>query len=192
MQTRPWRIVSALAVLVIAGLLAYFVITTNHPGSKYQVKQGLDLAGGTELVYVADTSAITTDKQGALESLRDVIDRRINQFGVAEPLIQLERSSSLTGTPEDRLLVELPGVTDVQAAKNAIGQTPVLDFKLVSVATSTTASSTATSSTVYTDTGLTGRYLASAELQFTTASTNGGLANAPIVVRHLPYSSTVR
>jgi preprotein translocase subunit SecD len=184
MQTRPWRIVSALAVLVIAGLLAYFVITTNHPGSKYQVKQGLDLAGGTELVYVADTSAITTDKQGALESLRDVIDRRINQFGVAEPLIQLERSSSLTGTPEDRLLVELPGVTDVQAAKNAIGQTPVLDFKLVSVATSTTASSTATSSTVYTDTGLTGRYLASAELQFTTASTNGGLANAPIVVLH--------
>ena len=203
MQSRASRIVSAVIVLALAALLGYFVLSTNHAGSKYQVKQGLDLAGGTELVYSADTSAITTDKQGALDSLRDVIDRRINAFGVAEPLIELERSSSLTGTPQDRLLVQLPGVTDVQAAKDAIGKTPVLDFKLenpapaaaaatVSLASTTAAgggtaitASTTPSATepTFTDTGLTGRYLSSAELQFNNSAT-GAVANSAVVVLH--------
>jgi preprotein translocase subunit SecD len=196
MQSRASRIVSAIIVLALAGILGYFVLSTNHAGSKYQVKQGLDLAGGTELVYKADTSAITSDKQGALNSLRDVIDRRINSFGVAEPLIQLERSSSITGIPEDRLLVELPGVTDVQAAKNAIGQTPVLEFKLENLA-STSASATLAGSTTrasassttasagptFTDTGLTGRYISSAELQFTNSAA-GSVANSAVVVIH--------
>lgn len=178
MQSRLSRIFSALVVLALAGLLGWFVLSTNGADSKYRVKQGLDLAGGTELVYRADTSAITSDTQGALNSLRDVIDRRINQFGVAEPLIQLERSSALAGTPEDRLLVELPGVTDVTAAKDAIGRTPILEFKLGVGATSTSASTSAG----YIDTGLTGRYLSSAELQFSNTTT--GVANSPVVILH--------
>lgn len=187
MNSRTGRIISALIVLVLAGLLTWFVVATNHPATKYPVKQGLDLAGGTELVYKADTSAITTDTQGALNSLRDVIDRRINAFGVAEPLIQLERSSAITGVAEDRLLVELPGVTNVKAAVDAIGKTPTLEFKLQDgyeavpqkVGTTTNIGLTPK----YVPTGLSGRYLKSSELQFSQGTQGKGL-NSPVVVLH--------
>src|SRR3954468_23421284 len=117
MKNRALRLLAAVIVLVIAGLLGVFILRTTHnPQSKYGVRLGLDLAGGTELIYRADTSKITTDKQGALNSLRSVIDRRVNAFGVGEPLVQTEKASSVAGNGEDRLLVELPGVTDVKAA----------------------------------------------------------------------------
>lgn len=168
------RYLPAIAALLVAVLLGWFVFSTNAPDSRYAIKLGLDLAGGTELVYRADTSGILTDEQGALEALRDVIERRVNVFGVAEPLVQLEESSAVAGTPEKRLIVELPGVTDVQAAVDAIGKTPVLEFKLAPlIATGTT--------TEFATTGLTGRYLKSAELQFG-SSNGGGIANEPIVV----------
>lgn len=170
------RFVPALGVLIIAGLLGWFVLTTNGTGSHYGVKLGLDLAGGTELIYKADTSAVLTDKQGALNSLRDVIDRRVNLFGVAEPQVLLEHSSAVASAQEDRLLVDLPGVTDVKAAVDAIGQTPLLEFRLA--ATSTDPNATTTD---YISTGLTGRYLKNAQLQF--ASGNGtAAASAPTVV----------
>jgi preprotein translocase subunit SecD len=189
------RIFPALLVLVLAGLLGWFVFSTDAPKNHFAVKLGLDLAGGTELIYKADTSRIAADKVGALNSLRDVIDRRVNLFGVAEPLVQLEHSSAVAGQQEDRLLVELPGVTNVQAAVNAIGQTPVLTFDLVSapaadsgvsvgqvagVKTGTTSTSTAS----LTPTGLTGAYLKSAELQFGSGNNGATVAGAPVVLLH--------
>src|SRR3989338_6018758 len=176
MESRTRHVAWSVAVLLVAGLLAWFVLTTNSPESRHQVKLGLDLAGGTELVYRADTSAVTTDKEGALSSLREVIERRVNLFGVAEPLVQLEKSSAVAGAQEDRLLVELPGVTDVAAAVDAIGATPVLEFKLLQ------EGDEAASST-YADTGLTGRYLESAELQFAQGA-GGQVGSAPVIVLH--------
>ncbi len=175
------RFIPALGVLVLAGLLGWFVLTTNGTGSQYGVKLGLDLAGGTELIYKADTSAVEGDKQGALASLRDVVDRRVNLFGVAEPLVQLEHSSAVAANQEDRLLVELPGVTDVKAAVDSIGKTPTLEFKLVGDVASPTQLGSSTAS--YIDTGLTGRYLKNAELQFGSGNT-GAAAGAPIIVIH--------
>ncbi|MDR3548063.1 MAG: protein translocase subunit SecD [Candidatus Pacebacteria bacterium] len=177
----PRRIFLALVVLVLAGLLGWFVLSTNKTSSHFAVKLGLDLAGGTELIYKADTSKIVGDKTSALNSLQDVIERRVNLFGVAEPLVQLEYAGGVSGQAEDRLLVDLPGVTNVQAAVNAIGQTPVLDFELQG--TTTTASGTP----VYVPTGLTGGYLSNAQLQF--GNGNGTAAvNSPIVV--LNFNST--
>ena len=168
------RIFQAILVLILAGLLGWFVLSTNKPASHYSVKLGLDLAGGTELVYKADTTKITGDKSSALNSLRDVIDRRVNLFGVAEPLVQLESAGGVSGQSEDRLLVDLPGVTNVKAAVDAIGQTPVLDFELV-------GASNASGTPTYVPTGLTGGYLKNAQLQF--SSGNGSAAaNAPVVV----------
>ncbi|MEK7100670.1 MAG: hypothetical protein AAB921_01060, partial [Patescibacteria group bacterium] len=175
------RIFSAVGVIVVAGLLTWFIVSTEGPDSKYPVKLGLDLAGGTSLVYKADTSDITTDKQGALNSLREVVDKRVNLFGVAEPLVQLERSSAVAGAQEDRLIIELPGITDVKAAVDSIGKTPVLEFKLVR-GTYELADTTASTSLGYVATGLTGRYVKSAELQFGQA--NPASANEPIVVLH--------
>lgn len=166
------RFLPALGVLLISGLLGWFAISTNAPGS-FPIKLGLDLAGGTELIYRADTSALAEDKQGALNSLRDVIDRRVNLFGVAEPLVELERSSAVAGAEEDRLIVQLPGVTDVQAAVDAIGKTPTLDFRIAS-------GEIASGTPVFVPTELTGRYLKKADLQFGSAS--GAGVNEPIVV----------
>jgi len=170
------RIVPAIGVILVAGLLSWFIISTEGADSKYPVKLGLDLAGGTSLVYKADTSDILTDKQGALNSLRDVIDKRVNLFGVAEPLVQLERSSAVAGTPEDRLIIELPGITDVKAAVDAIGSTPVLEFKLVGEVS-------ALGEPTFVATELTGRYVKNAELQFG-SGTGGTATNEPIVVLH--------
>jgi|TARA_R110000824_G_scaffold401771_1_gene615908 preprotein translocase subunit SecD len=170
------RIVPALGVILVAGLLSWFIISTEGPDSKYPVKLGLDLAGGTSLVYKADTSDIVNDKQGALNALREVIDKRVNLFGVAEPLVQLERSSAVAGAAEDRLIIELPGITDVKAAVDAIGRTPVLEFKLVGE-----FSADNESEPTFVTTGLTGRYVKNAELQFG-GGTGGTATNEPIVV----------
>ena len=126
-----YRLFAAIA-LVVGFLLAYFVWATEaNPYSDYHFKLGLDLAGGTELVYKADMSQTPADEQSdALAALQGVIERRVNLFGVAEPIVQTERASALSGITEDRLIVDLPGVTDINAAVAALGQTPTLEFEL--------------------------------------------------------------
>lgn len=86
---------------------------------------GLDLQGGTHLVYDADMGQIpAAQREDALSGVRDVIERRVNAFGVSEPLVQ---TSSTGGTY--RLVVDLAGVLDVSQAIAQIGETPVLEFK---------------------------------------------------------------
>lgn len=162
--------VSAFWIIVIGALLSWFVFSTNTPDSKYTTKLGLDLAGGTQLVYRADTENLAGNKEEVLAALREVVERRVNLFGVAEPLVQVERSSAVAGTPEDRLLVELPGVTDVDAAVAALGETPLLEFKL--------GTQGADGEAVFTPTELTGRHLKNAELQFGAS----GIAGEPSVI----------
>lgn len=181
---------SALGALILGCLLLWFLVATHGTETRYPIRLGLDLAGGTELIYRADTANLATDKEGALESLRDVIERRINAFGVGEPLIQLEKSSIVAGATEDRLLVELPGVTDVKAAVDAIGKTPVLEFKLAEGNVGgVDEDGVLTVNQSYSDTGLTGRYLKNAELQF--GGGQGGVAlNEPIVLIHFNDEGT--
>lgn len=86
---------------------------------------GLDLQGGTHLVYRADVSKIPIgDQSEALEGVRDVIERRVNAFGVAEPLVQTNKTGG-----EWRVIVELAGIKDVDEAIKMIGETPLLEFK---------------------------------------------------------------
>lgn len=169
--------VFAVVALVIGFLLAYFVWTTEtNPTSSYRFKFGLDLAGGTELVYKADMSqTASNERSDALSALHGVIERRVNLFGVAEPLVQTERASQLSGITEDRLIVDLPGVTDIKAAVAALGETPTLEFRLA-----TTTLIGTTTQTFYIPTGLTGRYLSSAILGFGSGATAG--LSAPQVI----------
>lgn len=86
---------------------------------------GLDLQGGTHLVYVADVSDIpSSEHQEAISGVRDVIERRVNAFGVSEPLVQTNKSGD-----EWRVIVDLAGVKDVSEAIALIGETPILEFK---------------------------------------------------------------
>ena len=89
---------------------------------EFKVHLGLDLQGGSHLVYQADFKDIKPqDQADALNSVRDTIERRVNSFGVSEPLVQV--------TGNDRIIVELPGIKDINDAINQIGQTPLLEFK---------------------------------------------------------------
>jgi preprotein translocase subunit SecD len=89
------------------------------------IKLGLDLRGGTSLTLRADVSDIDeADRGKALEAAKEVISRRINFLGVAEPIVQTSKVGS-----DYRILVELPGVGDVEEAKSLVGQTAKLEFR---------------------------------------------------------------
>lgn len=125
------RIISVLIVILgfLLAVFIYFSEKDNSVVSRFEFMLGLDLSGGTQLVYNADTSEVTSGEEaGAMDALREVIERRVNLFGVSEPRIQTEKGG--LGGEEDRLIVELPGVTDIEEAIAQIGETPLLDFRL--------------------------------------------------------------
>ena len=123
-----------LLVLLVGGAIGYFIYSTTaglggSVESKFDFKLGLDLSGGTSLVYRADISNIDeSEVSDAMDSLRDVIERRINLFGVSETTV-LVQDASFINEGENRIVIELPGVTDINEAVSMIGQTPLLEFK---------------------------------------------------------------
>lgn len=91
-----------------------------------QFRLGLDLQGGSQLIYQADVSNISdADKDDLLDGVRDVIERRVNTFGVSEPVIQINK----TIDNDYRIIVELAGIKNVDDAIKEIGETPKLEFK---------------------------------------------------------------
>jgi len=87
-------------------------------------REGLDLKGGTSLVLRADMKNIASDQRSnALNSAKTVIENRVNLFGVSEPLVQTSIANS-----DYRIIVEIPGVTDVNQIRTLIGTTAQLTF----------------------------------------------------------------
>ncbi len=195
------RVFRALAVLIVAVVVGYFVYaTTVNTTSPYAFKLGLDLAGGSRLVYEADVSELAPEEVPELMNvLREVIERRINVFGVSEPVVQVEQSSIVAETQTNRLVVELPGVADVEQAAREIGKTPLLEFKLIDAEEMQAQASIdqaiadaradgqeidpnafGEQRDILIDTELTGRYLERAELVFGQGN-GGGLSNESVV-----------
>ncbi len=171
----------ALFILALGAGIAWWVYSSQVQASRL-FKLGLDLSGGTQLVYRADLSAIRPDDVAdSMASLRDTIERRVNLFGVSEPIVQTQQSSALSGAPEQRLIVELPGITDTQEAIRLIGQTPVLEFRLLKGDTPPSSASTSTSNELFEPAAITGKDLKKAELQFQSQT---GSLNQPVVVLH--------
>jgi len=172
----------ALAVILAGIGIGYFVYASQlHQWRPF--KLGLDLSGGTHLVYDADTSKLPANEvSDSLAALRAVIERRVNAFGVSEPVVQTEQGGAL-GIGGQRLIVELPGVTDVSEAIKSIGQTPLLEFKLVKpgMESKLTDAQGHANPDAFQDTGLTGKYLQSAQLQFGNGS-SAAVSNQPVVV----------
>ncbi|MFA5211197.1 MAG: protein translocase subunit SecD [Patescibacteria group bacterium] len=95
----------------------------NIPEKNFRL--GLDLQGGAHLVYEANVSNIEdNEKATSVEGVRDVIERRVNGMGVSEPQVQTTKVGD-----SYRLIVELPGVVNVEDAIDMIGETPILEFK---------------------------------------------------------------
>ena len=91
---------------------------------KQAIHLGLDLQGGLQLLLEVDTKGLKpAEARDAVERAREIINNRIDQFGVAEPMIQIEG--------KDRIAVQLPGLTDRGRAIDLIGKTALLEFKLV-------------------------------------------------------------
>lgn len=135
--------ITALLIILLGIGLGFFVYKSEvahrnlAPGAtatgflaKHPFKLGLDLSGGTHLVYKADVSQVASaDFKNSMDALRDVIERRVNVFGVSEPVVQVQ-NGGFSNAGEERLIVDLPGVTNVSQAIEMIGQTPTLDFRV--------------------------------------------------------------
>ena len=175
--------VAAVALLILSALVGYFVYKTEHSGGKYAFKLGLDLRPGSHLVYKADVSQVAGgDVTSSLDSLRDVIERRVNLFGVAEPLVQVERGG-VFGQGEYRLIVELPGVTDVSQAIKMIGQTPVLEFRLVKSGMENALRNPdgTVNEAAFEAPSLTGKNLSRASVEFASTNASNAIASQPQV-----------
>ncbi len=170
-----WSVI--MVALAIVG--AFFVWNSEKAiDSKYKFKFGLDISGGTHLVYRADIREIPAGEVGeAMQSLKNTIERRVNLFGVSEPLVQVEEGGVFGEKSEQRLIIELPGVTNVEEAIKRIGETPILEFKLLKkndVPAETLDDASMMS--LFKTTNLTGRQLKRAELKF-----DPNLQNKPII-----------
>jgi len=177
--------VLALIILLLGAGIAFFVFKSepqlnknfatassflkNHP-----FRLGLDLSGGSHLTYKADVSSVPAGQVSeSMNALRDVIERRVNLFGVSEPMVQVQSGGFLSGNTDQKLIVDLPGVTDVDKATAMIGQTPLLEFKTEAPAGTPRQATIGPDGKVQIDTGpqfvpteLTGRYLKKAVLEF--------------------------
>lgn len=174
-----------LILLLVSVWIGFSVYRSEINGTK-KFQLGLDLSGGTHLVYRADTSNVAANKvDDALSILRDVIERRVNGLGITEATVTNE-TAPLAGTGEQhRLVVDLPGITDVKKALEIIGQTPLLEFKVenpdydpnkspenITITSDMVKngqidlSSALGSLTPYVATSLTGQYLDQATLEF--------------------------
>ena len=178
------KIILAVIVVLLGLAVGLFVFKTEPKLNKnfetqksffkkFPFRLALDLSGGSHLVYEADVSAVPSSQiSDSMDALRDVIERRVNVFGVSEPVVQIQRAGFVSGGKE-QLIVDLPGVTDVKDAIVMIGQTPILEFR-------TEASQDAPQTTTVDENGvvnlevgpqfvsteLTGRYLKKATLGF--------------------------
>lgn len=117
----------SLFVLALAVLTALFTYPKGPNWIRKEVKLmlGLDLAGGAHLEYEADLSKIESqDREAAVEATRNIIEERVNSLGVGEAVVQTNKTKE-----RYRVIVELPGVTDIKQAIQKIGDTPVLEFK---------------------------------------------------------------
>ncbi len=150
----------------VAGNFVYpqFLKLPKFPNIPF--KLGLDLQGGTHLIYQADLSNIEgKDKTQAMEGLRDVIERRVNLFGVREPIVQVQG---------ERLIIELAGIKDPNEAIKLIGETPYLEFReqkddyeaIVEKNQKVLEAKEGEMEDPFEPTSLTGKYLKKAELGF--------------------------
>ena len=122
-----------MTLVIISFLLLAFVYPqgVNKVSQKFNIgftvpeqpfRLGLDLLGGTHLIYQADLSQVSSiEVSDAMQGVRDVVERRVNLFGVSEPIVQV--------SGQDRLIVELAGIRDVSQAIQLIGETPFLEFR---------------------------------------------------------------
>ena len=114
------RVRALLVILALFGLALFTLIPLDSVRlGRAGIRLGLDLNGGSHLVYQADLSMVENPDEAMLGAL-GIIQRRVDAYGVTEPVVQKQGS--------DRILIQLPGVQDIDEAKELIGATALLSF----------------------------------------------------------------
>ena len=135
MKRRKWGLITVIVVTLLALAVAIpredIWLSKLGVTNPLKIRLGLDLQGGAQLVYQADLSKVNaSDKPAAMESLTKVIGQRVNPGGTSEVTIQT------SGT--DRVIIELPGVKDLNEAIGTIGKTANLQFSEVKTSNDST------------------------------------------------------
>jgi preprotein translocase subunit SecD len=117
-----------LIIIILFGLSVWAIVPDSQLSGLFQrdgMQLGLDLKGGVQLVYKVDFSdnMTTAEKKAAIDGTILKITQRIDKFGVTEPVIEQ--------VGDDRILIQLPGFTDEEAAKSLVEQTGFLEFREV-------------------------------------------------------------
>lgn len=155
---RPWLAPLLISLLVTASILVSVPLPVLPD---FPLKLGLDLQGGSQLVLLTKMEKIDPQqKDAALESAKNVIERRVNLYGVSEAVVQTSRVGE-----ERRIIVELPGLKDASAAASLVGKTAQLDFREEPATLSAEISEAV-------PTGLTGADLKKAEVTFGSGANN--------------------
>lgn len=168
-----WFIILLTSFAVFIDLPAFpaFKLMSRTIQLSFPLKLGLDLQGGTQLILETQMDKIAEEsRDDALESAKQVIERRVNLFGVSESLVQTSKIGQ-----DRRILVELPGLKDASAAASLVGKTAQLDFREMIG----TPSAEATKSAVamldsFKETGLTGADLKKAAVTFGSSGIKAG------------------
>ena len=129
----------------------------------FPLKLGLDLQGGTQLVLETQMDKIEPqNRDSALESAKDVLEKRVNLYGVSEALVQVSKIGE-----RRRILVELPGLKDASSAAKLVGRTAQLDFReMVGTPSAEATQSALALLSQFQPTGLTGADLKKAQVTF--------------------------
>lgn len=193
MKKSPWWVMALIVILtIVAGVIALppqlpltlgwgdqaRQIVLQQPVFRWQsqgqpqelrfdLKQGLDIQGGMQVILQADMSQIeATDRPTALAAAKDIIQRRVDLFGVNEPVVQTAQQGE-----QYRIIVELAGIDDPNQALQLVGTTAELDFRLQSASRSAELGAAATESAIaffssFEPTNLSGKHLKRASTQF--------------------------
>ena len=169
MNTKKSALVLIIGVIVATALGVFFIHPDYWGNSTRPWRLGLDLVGGTHLVYEVDMKdVLESDRGPVLGGIRDRIENRVNSFGISEPQVITAKAGDIF-----RLIVDIAGIKDTAAAINQIGETPFLVFKVAGSATAPITlqtdqgpmQGTVDQSNQWVATKLTGRYVKSAQLK---------------------------
>ena len=127
MRLRDKIILAGILVVTFLALSTLFWPAFGRAIDKEEIKLGLDLEGGAHFVYEADFSELPEEedmdqaRKDAIDGVIAVIEKRVNAYGVSEPDIQK--------VGDDRIMVQLPGIDDIEEARELIGRTILISFK---------------------------------------------------------------
>ncbi len=169
-----YKIISLVFLVLISALGWFYILKPEIEARKNidiksnnTIALGLDLVGGSQLVYNADISNLKKeDVDGVMKSLKETLAKRLNAFGTSEVSITIEQASVFSDNNKEnrRVNIQIPGISDVEEAKRLIGKIPLLEFKLAD-------------KDGFKDIGLTGKQLKDASL------TRDQLGNPAVLIR---------